>query len=540
MYACSGLYGFDILLSPHNLFIFHTTASRTGNKKGSIEPSKVVVLPDAAVRGTDPQNMQIKEIAGKGRSSKWLAVHIPDNVTMFKPMKIISSKNAAADLDKIIGPNRETLAKELQTIIGVDSQTLKQMIKKGIHDEKRKSMKKKEEDEEEDEENEDEESDNDAAADGDGDENNDDDDVDNGKDKEEEQDEDENAADNEDNVEEENEDGSADENEDCENEENGQGKKPKQTDSDGLSTEPVAIYEMKVKQCKKKKNKRKDKSTNDFRAPVGKEKNKAMFKNYRGGSGDDDETAEIHQPPGIGMALADYLNGAAAKRKKKRRRLHHKLCQLMKFGEKVFPSCYKHKRRHFHGHHRRWHHRFGLNRLFRKLLKTKTGQFDTNMFGALKQLVMDRIQTSKDGNVHVFPHHGAHKNTYEEALNELLEKDPTSQMYNDVQSPNNQINYQANKPTSPQSQLPGLTLDNTYDGPAIRVPDTHNDDETQKSLSTLLKGDGLNLGTAPELSSLASRFHQPADEPAISDEKLHSQILNQELSKRTIYTSKLV
>ena len=169
-----------------------------------------------------------------------------------------------------------------------------------------------------------------------------------------------------------------------------------------------------------------------------------------------------------------------------------------------------------------------------KLLKTNTGQFDSKMYTALKQLMMDRVQSSQDGNVHVYPHHGPHRNTYEEALNELIEKDPISQLYNDVPAPsNNQIGSQVLKPLpASQSQLPGLTLDNTYDGAAIRVANSLNNQGTEKQLLPLLKGTGDNIRT--DFSQLASNFHNTEDKVEDADDALHSQIIKQQLSKNVL------
>ena len=102
---------------------------RTGQM---IEPSKVVVFPDSAVRGTDIRNMQIKEFHPKNGHGKWLAVHIPDRMSYpRKNMKIIASKKVAKELQRVVGPNQDTLAREIQSILGVDDKTLQKMIVKG-------------------------------------------------------------------------------------------------------------------------------------------------------------------------------------------------------------------------------------------------------------------------------------------------------------------------------------------------------------------------------------------------------------------------
>ena len=102
---------------------------RTGQM---IEPSKVVVFPDSAVRGTDTSNMQIKEFHPKNGQGKWLAVHIPDRMSYpRKNVKIFASKKVANELEKVVGPNQDTLAREIQSILGVDDKTLQKMIFEG-------------------------------------------------------------------------------------------------------------------------------------------------------------------------------------------------------------------------------------------------------------------------------------------------------------------------------------------------------------------------------------------------------------------------
>ena len=108
----------------------NTPTKRNGADK--IEPSKVVVFPDSAVHGTDTTNMQIKEFHPKGGKAKWLAVHIPDIMPYpRKNLKIFASKNAAKDLQRVVGPNKASLAMEIQSILGVDEDTLHRMITQG-------------------------------------------------------------------------------------------------------------------------------------------------------------------------------------------------------------------------------------------------------------------------------------------------------------------------------------------------------------------------------------------------------------------------
>jgi len=92
----------------------------------------VVVFPDSAVHGTDKTNMQIKEFHPKNGNGKWLAVHIPDHMPYpRKNVRIIASKKAEKDLEKVVGPNKASLAMEIQSILGVDEDTLHKMIVKG-------------------------------------------------------------------------------------------------------------------------------------------------------------------------------------------------------------------------------------------------------------------------------------------------------------------------------------------------------------------------------------------------------------------------
>lgn len=133
---------------------------RTGQM---IEPSKVVVFPDSAVRGTDIRNMQIKEFHPKNGGGKWLAVHIPDHMEYpRRNVKIIASKKVAHELQRVVGPNRDTLAREIESILGVDEKTLQKMISEGQENE---------EDDDVDDDNSEDEDDDDEGNDNDDDEN---------------------------------------------------------------------------------------------------------------------------------------------------------------------------------------------------------------------------------------------------------------------------------------------------------------------------------------------------------------------------------
>ena len=128
-----------------------------------IEPSKVVVFPDSAVRGTDIKNMQIKEFHPNNGGGKWLAVHIPDHMGYpRRNVKIITSRKVANELQRVVGPNRDTLAREIESILGVDEKTLQKMIAQGQENE--------EEDDDDDDDSEDEDDD-DEGNDNDDDEN---------------------------------------------------------------------------------------------------------------------------------------------------------------------------------------------------------------------------------------------------------------------------------------------------------------------------------------------------------------------------------
>ena len=136
-----------------------------------MEPSKVVVFPDSAVRGTDTSNMQIKEFHPKNGKGKWLAVHIPDHMSYpRKNVKIIASKKVANDLHRVIGPNQDTLAREIQSILGVDEQTLQKMIVEGQQNDDA-NTEGDDDDDDDDDDSEEEEDDDDEGNDNDDDEN---------------------------------------------------------------------------------------------------------------------------------------------------------------------------------------------------------------------------------------------------------------------------------------------------------------------------------------------------------------------------------
>ena len=127
-----------------------------------IEPSKVVVFPDSAVRGTDIRNMQIKEFHPKHGEGKWLAVHIPDHMGYpRRNVKIIASKKVANELQRVVGPNRETLAREIESILGVDEKTLKNMISEGQEGDDDNAEGDDDEDDDDDSEDDDDDDDND-------------------------------------------------------------------------------------------------------------------------------------------------------------------------------------------------------------------------------------------------------------------------------------------------------------------------------------------------------------------------------------------
>ena len=135
------------------------STKRTGQM---IEPSKVVVFPDSAVRGTDIRNMQIKEFHPKHGEGKWLAVHIPDHMGYpRRNVKIIASKKVANELQRVVGPNRETLAREIESILGVDEKTLKNMISEGQEGDDDNAEGDDDEDDDDDSEDDDDDDDND-------------------------------------------------------------------------------------------------------------------------------------------------------------------------------------------------------------------------------------------------------------------------------------------------------------------------------------------------------------------------------------------
>lgn len=95
----------------------------------------MVVFPDSAVRGTDTSNMQIKEFHPMGGKGKWLAVHIPDHMPYPRwNIKLLASKKAVHDLQRVVGPNKASLAMEIQSILGINEDTLNRMIAEGQND----------------------------------------------------------------------------------------------------------------------------------------------------------------------------------------------------------------------------------------------------------------------------------------------------------------------------------------------------------------------------------------------------------------------
>ena len=125
--------------------------ARKRNWPDKVEPSRVVVFPDSAVRGTDTTNMQIKEFHPKGGRGKWLAVHIPDRMPYpRRNVKVIASRKAVKDLHRVVGPNKASLALEIQSLLGVNEDTLNQMIRQGENENERNNDEDNDEDYEKD------------------------------------------------------------------------------------------------------------------------------------------------------------------------------------------------------------------------------------------------------------------------------------------------------------------------------------------------------------------------------------------------------
>ncbi|XP_078343832.1 uncharacterized protein LOC144629489 isoform X2 [Oculina patagonica] len=331
-------------------------ADPTKRTSDMIEPSKVVVFPDSAVRGTDTRNMQIKEFHPKDGKGKWLAVHIPDRMTYpRKNVKIIASKKVADELHRVVGPNKDTLAKEIQTILGVDEETLQRMIAKGQQNDE---MSKEGDDDDDDDSEED-----------------DDDDDDNDNDND-------------------NDDDENDEGESPGDEEFNDGKISEMCDSKSVEdkndklTDLLAIKNRHTKACKTlRKHKKKVQDGSGVDTGIDDED-------------EDDPKVHVEQPEGFELRWEDILNNFKHFNLKRRK----KICRL--FGLQS-ERCHKAKKRR-HGFKRKLKHY--LLRMLRKFLKNNRNEFQDYLSNKLKDALAGRLKPADDGLLHIYSKNSGNMN----------------------------------------------------------------------------------------------------------------------------------
>lgn len=410
-------------------------AEASGKGKDKIEPSKVVVLPDVAIRGTDSNNMQIKELNSQKSHGIWLAVHIPDNATSpFRPVKILSTKKAAEDLEKIVGPNKETMFKELQSIIGVDGETLRKMLKAGQIDGRRHRKIHQIEDEEEDEEGED--------SDGESDE---DEDEEEAKEDKEEDDsgDDTKCQDDEDEEESEEEE---DEDEDEEEDDDKQRRKHKNKQN-----------QWKLKNQSKQMDKTSSKAGKTPKHGKKCSQNKVLPWTLNDvGSGAETNSSAVWQPEGHEAPLADMLNKIHVRLKRKRACKHPKnpivkeLCKQMNRHHRNPQPNWNQPRRHLHVSHKKYYRH--LRRLMRKFLNRHSGRQAQQVMQYMNLLLSDQLRLSPDGIVHLYPNRNGKANNYGDGFKALA---------ND--------NSGTRGPNTPPLEPPMMD-DNMYNGNVIQVP----------------------------------------------------------------------
>ena len=258
--------------------------------------------------------MQIKEFHPKNGKGKWLAVHIPDHLPYpRKNVKIIASKKTANDLQRVVGPNKDTLAMEIQSILGVDENTLHRKILEGEND--------------------------DETSKGD-------DDVDDDDDSEDDDDED-------------------NDNDDDENDVMGDPLNDDETCDDSNSMEDKTDNKINVrakhrhaKMCKKVAKSKARKQAND-----GSGKGDDM----KEGENEDDPMVHVEQPEGFELRWEDILNNFKNFNVKRRK----KICKLFALQNDV---CHRVKKRRNHGFKKKLKHY--LLKMLRKFLKKNKNDFE--------------------------------------------------------------------------------------------------------------------------------------------------------------------
>lgn len=458
----------------------------SGKAKDKIEPSKVVVLPDVAIRGTDSNNMQIKELKSQKSHGIWLAVHIPDNATSpLRPVKILSTKQAADDLEKIVGPNKETMFKELQTIIGVDGATLRKMLKAGQID-GRRHRKIHKIDEEEEDEDEDEDSDGESDED---------------EEEEEKENEEDDSGD----------DTKCQDDEDDEESEEEEEEDEDEEDDDG-------------KQRRKHKNKQSQEKLNNQSKQMDKASNKAG-KNPKhgkkcsgnnllpwtlndGGSGAETNGSSVLQPEGHQTPLANMLNKIHVRLKRKRACKHPKnpiiqeLCKQMNKHHKNPRPNWNQPRRHLHLSHKKYYRH--LKRLMRKFLNRHSGRQAHQVLQYMNLLLSDQLRLSPDGIVHLYPNRNGKANNYGDGFKALA---------NDMSA--------TKGPNTPPLEPP-IMDDTMYNGNVIRVPVPGNTRGTTTSPD-------VGIMSNSQANVLNNQVHTKLGDPHSSDGDTQMQMLKEEL-----------
>ena len=349
------------------------------------------------------------------------------------------------------GPNQESLAKELQTLVGVDNWTFQHMLQTAKQ--------------ENDEKNDDAKDESEGEKDMDDDYDDHDDDDDDLDDESEDEDEDDND----------------------EEKDKSKGREDCDTKDNPALTVGSADYKLKSQELSKGHGKN--------------EKNTRECEKYKGLlNGDNSGWGQVSEPVGIGLPMEDFLNGNARKNEPCSDQTKPRVpCKKRKF---------KRKRKHKNGLQR------VLFKFLKRFLEKKTTEFEPNLMHKIKDLLADRLRSSSDGLVHVFPK--KNKAAYTEALDALTNNfnDKTFQSFQG-RSPN--LGGRLGDPA-----LHGFTMDDTtLNGPVFRV--------SPAKAGEQVRAKQPNLSTN-QLSTLTNQFHPLAnDEDNKVDATLQSDILHEEL-----------
>lgn len=392
-----------------------------------MEPSKVVILPDNSIRGTDAENMQIKELKSKSSHGIWLAVHIPDNATVPRPVRIISTKKAADDLERVIGPNKETMFKELQAIIGVDSETLRKMLRAGqVRNIQHRKLKKHYDDDEDDDLDDEQDDDNEADD--------DDDDDYSGEDEDDECDD-----------------------EDDDDDDDYEYRKRKHRKDRGSGSK-----------CKKQNAKIMPWTMSKTGSGAGIIAGKIMNDEAHGNS--------VYQPSGYKQRLAELFNKFIKKKKKKKVCEHatHPLIQSLckEMSENHGKQSPNHPRRQHlkHIHNKYYRH---LKHLMRKFLDRHNGAQAKKVLEYMNLLLSDQLRLSSDGVVHLYPNRGK-PNSYRDGFKALANDESKDMLNDDLNGGDNGgdslLSKAANTLGLPLIEPPNAVDNDAYNDHVIRVP----------------------------------------------------------------------